>query len=584
MSGFEIAGAVLGSIPLLISTLEYYKNGLRTIQRWRKYDKELQSLIRNLETERVKLQNICEKLLDGLVPPSRIDAMVENPLGDLWMEEEAQKKIRARLWRSWGVFERTLRDIQTAIEEMNERLGNGVELKWWDKSLAVKELKRASFTLSRSTYADLLTAIRDGISNLESLATMNIELEPQRRVRSHVRLLNILRDLSSSIYRAVCSSLTCTCKHRVSMRLSNWTGNITPVDDEERVIQSLKVHLALSFDQLQPKESLPAATDKQAWEELLIQASPPLHTPTETSTLPRKTTECIADTANQKSKAVSFSLSRFSSFSSMTAMVETESSLVANLVTDITLGATGIALPKVQSSINLCGKLRKSPITKRPSCLGVISDQSHPNTRSYSVYSSTLSSLEGSKWRMVSLQEVLECQSGQNPLTYRQRLQLAVFISTSVLQFYKTPWMPEVPSNRNIFFIRSERFSYYDKAFVMAERDGLYSEAKIFPIIRNPTLLALGVLLIELLRGHTIDSLRIPDEILSTDLRPLSDYMTTRRLLDEVCQTSSNYGSAVRRCINGEFQRQDLNLEDEDFRQEVYCGVVALLEEDLSNL
>ncbi|KAJ4176730.1 hypothetical protein NW759_017507, partial [Fusarium solani] len=63
MSGFEIAGIVLGSIPLVISTLENYSAGLSTLQAMRKYRRELQSLIRDLETERIKLQNVCEKLL-----------------------------------------------------------------------------------------------------------------------------------------------------------------------------------------------------------------------------------------------------------------------------------------------------------------------------------------------------------------------------------------------------------------------------------------------------------------------------------------------------------------------------------------
>jgi hypothetical protein len=100
---------------------------------------------------------------------------------------------------------------------------------------------------------------------------------------------------------------------------------------------------------------------------------------------------------------------------------------------------------------------------------------------------------------------------------------------------------------------------------------------------QNATLLALGVLLVELLQGRTIDELRIPEEVLSADMRPVSDYMTAKRLLSDISQTSSNYGSAVRRCIDGEFTRQSLDLSDEDFRHEVYSGVVALLEEDLRN-
>ncbi|KAF4462726.1 hypothetical protein FALBO_10464 [Fusarium albosuccineum] len=584
MSGFEIAGVVLGSIPLVVSTLENYKNGLRTIQRYRRYDREIQSLIRNLETERVKLQNLCEKLLDGLVPPSRIDAMVENPGGDLWFEEETQKKIRARLWKSWDVFEWTLRDIQTSIQEVYETLGNAADTKWSDKPLAIRELKRMSFALSRSTYTDQLTTIKDGISNLESLATMNIELEPKRRVRSRVRLLNILRDLGWSIYHAVCSSLKCSCKHRVSMRLSRCEDNIAYIDNEE-VIQSLKFHLALSLDASQSHESQSTMTDSRQWEELLIRPNPSLQRPTQAPSLQSKTTESIIDSAKQRKKSVRFSMARFSSFSSTATTVQEKTTLVTNLVADMALEAARIASPGVESSTNLCSGLRTLPITERSGRLGVISDQSHTNTRAYTVYSSTRPSLEGHNWKMVSLREVLECHDGQPFLTYKQRLQLSVFVTTSVLQFYKTPWMPKIPSSQNIFFFQQGSFSDYENSFLVAEeRDISDSEQKTLPIIQTPTLLALGVLLIELIQGHTIDSLQTPEEILSTDLRPLSTYTTAQRLLSEICQTSSNYGSAVRRCIDGEFQRSDLNAEDENFRHEFYCGVVALLEEDLDNL
>ncbi|KAF4971403.1 hypothetical protein FZEAL_9854 [Fusarium zealandicum] len=565
MSGFEIAGVVLGSIPLLVSTLENYKNG---------------SLIRNLDTERVKLQNVCEKLLDGLVPPSRIDTMVENPHGALWTEKETQKKIRARLWRSWDVFERTLKDIQSAIGEIYEKLGGEPNTNASDKSFAVKELKRFSFTLSRSTYADQLSVIKDGVSNLESLAAMNIELEPQRRVRSRIRLLNILRDLSSSIYRAIRSSLTCPCQHRLSMRLSRCVDSITPIDDDEDVIQNTKVHLALSFDR-QCNGSLESPMDKHEWEEICVQASPSIQTQPETLTLPGSQAEITANLGKSRKKAVKFYSSRLSSFSSTTTTTQTETSTVTEIMAKMSLEATGLAHSDFESRINPCSELKKS---QRPSCLGVISDQPHATTTLYTIYPATSFSSEASNLKMVSLGQVLEPGNNQSPMTYRQRLQLAVSISTSVLQLYDTPWLPKTLSNQNIFFIKNGTLSYYETAFVMAERSDLNDYSKAFPIIRNPTLLALGVILIELLRGRTIDSLRAPDEILGTDLRPLSDYMTARRLLGEVCQVSSNYGSAVRRCIDGEFQRQDLDLENEDFRHEVYCGVVALLEEDLSNL
>lgn len=128
MSGFEVAGIVLGSIPLIVSTLENYYDGVRTIQRWRKASTVLLILINDLDNERLRLQNICEKLLNGLVPSRQIDAMVESPMGELWLEKDTQQKIRARLWRSWDVFEKRMVSIQQATEEIKLRLGDAAEV------------------------------------------------------------------------------------------------------------------------------------------------------------------------------------------------------------------------------------------------------------------------------------------------------------------------------------------------------------------------------------------------------------------------------------------------------------------------
>lgn len=83
MTSFEVAEAVLGVIPLVVSALENYRNGVRSLRKWMKSENNIQCLNRNITVERVRLQNVCEKLLDGLVPPSQIDAMVDNPSGDL---------------------------------------------------------------------------------------------------------------------------------------------------------------------------------------------------------------------------------------------------------------------------------------------------------------------------------------------------------------------------------------------------------------------------------------------------------------------------------------------------------------------
>lgn len=78
MSGLEVAGVVLGSIPLVTSALEHFYDGVTTIQRWRKDKRERESLVRNLKTEQTKLQNVCEKLLSGLARPSQAVVLIND--------------------------------------------------------------------------------------------------------------------------------------------------------------------------------------------------------------------------------------------------------------------------------------------------------------------------------------------------------------------------------------------------------------------------------------------------------------------------------------------------------------------------
>ncbi|KAL3294345.1 C-14 sterol reductase [Colletotrichum asianum] len=142
------------------------------MRKWRNYQRELRSLIWNLETERVRFQDICEKLLVGLVSPCQIESMVEDPFGPAWHEDTIQAKIKTRLWRSFSVFENTIKEIEKATKEMMTQLNvqSGGNIKWQEETnFVVRELRRASFVLKRSDYAEQISTIKDGITSLESV-------------------------------------------------------------------------------------------------------------------------------------------------------------------------------------------------------------------------------------------------------------------------------------------------------------------------------------------------------------------------------------------------------------------------------
>jgi hypothetical protein len=119
MSGFEVAGIVLGTLPLLVSALETYSKFMRD---WGKTPSELRSLNRQLTTERAKLYNVCDLLISDAVPNQDIEPMLLNPFGPLWKATETSDKIRRRLWDAYKPFEETVIEVEEALQSIMQRL------------------------------------------------------------------------------------------------------------------------------------------------------------------------------------------------------------------------------------------------------------------------------------------------------------------------------------------------------------------------------------------------------------------------------------------------------------------------------
>jgi hypothetical protein len=102
----------------------------------------------------------------------------------------------------------------------------------------------------------------------------------------------------------------------------------------------------------------------------------------------------------------------------------------------------------------------------------------------------------------------------------------------------------------------------------------------------NPTLLDLGIVLLELYFGQPIEQKRQPEDLAANGhVHANTDLYTARNWLDESYQTnmSLRYWSAVKHCIDYVFQPmpRSLDLLDETFREAVYTKVVLPLEEEL---
>jgi hypothetical protein len=119
MSGFEVAGIVLGSLPLLITALEAYSKFLRGQKNavW-----ELKSMKLQLTTEETRLRNICELLIQDTAPQKDKRSMLLNPFGPLWQVPETNDRIQKKLGDAYKTFQEIVLTIQKALESIMKRL------------------------------------------------------------------------------------------------------------------------------------------------------------------------------------------------------------------------------------------------------------------------------------------------------------------------------------------------------------------------------------------------------------------------------------------------------------------------------
>lgn len=121
-SGVEIAGLVLGSIPLVLAGLEFYAKGIAVTRRCLKYREQFESLINELRTERTICVNSLNLLLVGIVRPKDMDDFLANPSGDRWRDEKFDTKLKQRLGHSYDSYMTTMEDLNKISSVFKQRL------------------------------------------------------------------------------------------------------------------------------------------------------------------------------------------------------------------------------------------------------------------------------------------------------------------------------------------------------------------------------------------------------------------------------------------------------------------------------
>ncbi|KAH7239362.1 hypothetical protein BKA59DRAFT_548154 [Fusarium tricinctum] len=440
MSGFEIAGIVLGSIPIAVSALEYYVKSLGILQSFRSYKRLLKSLILALKTEHINLQNICEKLLVGIAPQTCIEKMIREPFGKLWSEQGINDKLRLRLWTSLSIFNERIQDIKLAIDEVMEKLNvdPSVGPSYIERMPLKSQLKRVIFIVQKSNHEEALTKIRDGVSALQTLATLNVELEPERKSRSLGRLNKLVSRMLTGIYQALRSTMTCQCPslHDIGLKITPPSLTLTPTDEDQDIIEKLQFWLAVSHMKLS------SGVSTRQWNEILLKPN---------QDLSQTKVPGFTKIATPTKKSVGFLIPSSSTpgGGQSTQTITTTQSGIANL--HLSTVAEMTSLKSTQNIGNLCQIMQSIGKKKGGELCGHIKDFRVQNDLKYDLYAhDCLGSSDD--WSLVSLKQL----SQNRTLLYVDKLRLARTIACSAFQMQGTPWISNIPTTEDIY--RSKRW------------------------------------------------------------------------------------------------------------------------------
>lgn len=122
MSGIEVAGIVLAVLPLFISALENYENGLDPIRAFLEFDSELPNQIRKLRDQHINYNLTMKLLLSSIADSEEVDEMISDPGGDCWKDRNMQKRLEERLDESYQAYLDTIKHIEEIMKTIAKDL------------------------------------------------------------------------------------------------------------------------------------------------------------------------------------------------------------------------------------------------------------------------------------------------------------------------------------------------------------------------------------------------------------------------------------------------------------------------------
>ncbi|KAJ4989341.1 hypothetical protein SVAN01_05066 [Stagonosporopsis vannaccii] len=588
MSGVELAGLVLGCLPLLIQGIESYNEGLDPIKSFMRWDKELPQCIRKLRNQHVHYAQTIRILLEPMSSAEELAEMMMHPgESTLWKNKDMALRLQDRLQESYHAYQGTIADIERITKQIASKLDldranepltrldypccpcivltcqqlNRNELeallaanprKGHDK---FEFKKRVRFGMSKKTVKALLEELNDCNRELERFTEKSEKIETYRKAAkpSFATRLQRIQGYAKNLHTSLTWSCACKDTHRTSLQLEP-RGSLYA---SGKVISTAKrTSFKVSFS------TLPASTDASwRWQaaEIAVEEEED-----------DKGLTPISSPRHSMKKSVSFGSPPPYS--------------VSDPVTD--------QARSMQEVKDICASIHE--LQSKSSCIGLSLDAKKRLRGVYTV--DTAEKATSSIFEVVSLDDLLDRRPSVHgrraKLSKKERYSLALTLASSVLYLNSTPWLTNQWAAKDVKFhqaVDATNSIDIEHPYLAPNAadpvDGLTAKTKSINFQnKNTVLLALAVALLELYFGTTAEKYQETEHGSRNPALHQNSWMLcamahqwAEESQDEL---SAAFLGAIRHCLRC-FSDPGVSLQDAEFLQAAAEGIVLPLQDEL---
>ncbi|KAF2086812.1 hypothetical protein K490DRAFT_66125 [Saccharata proteae CBS 121410] len=567
MSGIEVAGLVLAVLPLVISALEDYNEGLDPVKSFVRWERELPKYIRKLRNQHVHYEQTLKILLFPLATEFELAQMIDEPNGRLWKEPWMQQRLEEKLNESYNAYKHTMDDIQEIIEKIASKLDvekasaanrTNIEalllaLPAPQKAINLQIKRRVKFSMSKKKIKGLLEELDECNKELERFTDKSERLEPYRKASAKPSLaakLQKIQGYAKTLHHTLLEAFSCSCRanHCTNLQLEQRdlgrTGGMKSKSGEDGTIF---------------KVAFTNAASRSIWQEARIRVS-----------------ECGDGKDELEANMSGLTLPPSPRMSRSVSFVSSS----ASPRFDSACGGEEDRKNGLETIDNICAAMQEFGDQKH--CMGFDLE----NGRLCGTY--PVATGDGLKRYLeeITLDDLLR-NTGRDRLSRRERYTLSVTVASSILQLNATPWFEDDWSKKDIIFYRTASSNVtrqigFDvsyphiahKSTTKWQSPGSYNE--------NSSLLALGVMLLELSLGVPYESMAEVVNLPQREQNALVLWATASQWYrDERGNLSAAFQNAIAHCFKC-FGDPSCTLKDPTFLQAAADQIILPLQDELS--